>query len=105
MKCTLMNKNKEVMLTEYDSATGVFTSIYDVYNIDYAPYILKSFYFSYTFLFWEFQSYLFRRKSIFTTSFFFLENYVFRFASFSIFENVVYFPFYIFKTWIFMVGV
>ena len=39
MKCTLMNKNKEVMLTEYDSATGVFTSIYDVYNIDYAPYI------------------------------------------------------------------
>ena len=43
MKCTLMNKNKEVMLTEYDSATGVFTSIYDVYNIDYAPYILKSF--------------------------------------------------------------
>lgn len=33
MKCTLMNKNKEVMLTEYDSATGVFTSIYDVYNI------------------------------------------------------------------------
>lgn len=44
MKCTLMNKNKEVMLIEYDSATGVFTSIYDVYNIDYAPYILKSFY-------------------------------------------------------------
>lgn len=44
MKCTLMNKNKEVMLTEYDSATGVFTNIYDVYNIDYAPYILKSFY-------------------------------------------------------------
>ena len=27
MKCTLMNKNKEVMLTEYDSATGVFTKI------------------------------------------------------------------------------
>ena len=44
MKCTLMNKNKEVMLTEYDSATGVFTNIYDVYNIDYAPYILRSFY-------------------------------------------------------------
>ena len=36
MKCTLMNKNKEVMLTEYDSATGVFTNIYDVYNINYA---------------------------------------------------------------------
>lgn len=44
MKCTLINKNKEVMLTEYDSATGVFTNIYDVYNINYAPYILKSFY-------------------------------------------------------------
>ena len=44
MKCTLMNKNKEVMLTEYDSATGVFTTIYKIYNIDYAPYILKSFY-------------------------------------------------------------
>lgn len=44
MKCTLMNKNTEVMLTEYDSATGVFTKVYDVYNINYAPYILKSFY-------------------------------------------------------------
>ena len=44
MKCILMNKNKEVMLTEYDSATGVFTNIYKIYNIDYAPYILKSFY-------------------------------------------------------------
>lgn len=30
MKCTLMNKNKKVMLTEYDSATGVFTNIYDM---------------------------------------------------------------------------
>ena len=44
MKCIFMNKNKEVMLTEYDSATGVFTTIYKIYNIDYAPYILKSFY-------------------------------------------------------------
>ena len=44
MKCTLMNKNTEVILAEYDSATGVFTKVYDVYNIDYAPYILKSFY-------------------------------------------------------------
>ena len=33
MKCTLMNKNKEVILTEYDSATGVFTNIYDVNNL------------------------------------------------------------------------
>ena len=41
MKCIFMNKNKEVMLTEYDSATGVFTTIYKIYNIDYAPYIKK----------------------------------------------------------------
>jgi len=44
MKCTLMNKNKEVLMAEYDSANGVFSRIYEVYNIDYAPYILKSFY-------------------------------------------------------------
>ena len=44
MKVVLMNKNTEVLCAEYDSATGVFTSIIDVYNIDYAPYILKSFY-------------------------------------------------------------
>ncbi len=34
MKCILMNKNKEVMLTEYDSATGVFINVYEVYNGD-----------------------------------------------------------------------
>lgn len=44
MKCILMNKNTEVLLAKYDSATGVFTKIYDVYDINYAPYILKSFY-------------------------------------------------------------
>ena len=44
MKCILMNKDKEVLVTEYDSGVGVFTRIYDVYNIEYAPYILKSFY-------------------------------------------------------------
>lgn len=44
MKCILMNKNTEVLIAEYDSGTGVFTKIYDIYNIDYAPYILKSFY-------------------------------------------------------------
>ena len=41
IKRTLMIKNKEIMLTEYDSAMGVFTKIYEVYNIDYAPCILK----------------------------------------------------------------
>ena len=44
MKCILMNKNVEVLLAEYDSATGVFINVYDVYNINYAPYILTSFY-------------------------------------------------------------
>ena len=44
MKCILMNKNIEVLIVEYDTATGVFTKIYKVKNINYAPYILKSFY-------------------------------------------------------------
>lgn len=44
MKCILMNKNTEVLLTEYESGLGVFTKIIEVYNIDYSPYILKSFY-------------------------------------------------------------
>lgn len=39
-----MNKNTEVLLTEYESGLGVFTKIIEVYNIDYSPYILKSFY-------------------------------------------------------------
>lgn len=43
MKCILMNKNTEILAAEYDSANGVFSEIYEVYNIDYAPYILKSF--------------------------------------------------------------
>lgn len=40
----MMNKNTEVLVAEYDSGTGIFTKIYDVYDINYAPYILKSFY-------------------------------------------------------------
>ena len=44
MKCVLMNKNTEVLLADYDSVTGVFTSVDEVYNIDYAPYILRSYY-------------------------------------------------------------
>ena len=44
MKCILMNKNIEVLVADYDTANGVFSKIYDIYNIDYAPYILKSFY-------------------------------------------------------------
>ena len=44
VKCVLMNKNIEVLIAEYDSAIGGFIKIYDVYDINYAPYILKSFY-------------------------------------------------------------
>ncbi len=44
IKRILMNKNKEVLLVEYDPATSVFTRIYEVKDINYAPYILKSFY-------------------------------------------------------------
>ena len=39
-----MNKNTEVLLTEYDSVSSTFTKIYEVYNIEYAPYILKNLY-------------------------------------------------------------
>ena len=44
MKCILMNKNIEILTAEYDTATSVFTRIYEIKNINYAPYILKSFY-------------------------------------------------------------
>ncbi len=39
-----MNKNQEVLVAEYDSATSGFTKIYEVKDINYAPYILISFY-------------------------------------------------------------
>ena len=44
MKYIFMNKNTEVLLAEYDSGLGVFSKICDIYNINYAPYILKNFY-------------------------------------------------------------
>lgn len=44
MKCILMNKNTEVLIAEYDDAVKVFTKIYKVKNISYAPYILQGFY-------------------------------------------------------------
>lgn len=40
MKCTLMNKEKEVLVAEYNETLKVFTDIYEVKNIDYAPLIL-----------------------------------------------------------------
>ena len=44
MKCILMNKNTEVLIAEYDDAVKVFTKIYEIKNINYAPYILQNFY-------------------------------------------------------------
>ena len=44
MKCILMNKNKEVLVAEYNTVSKFFDRIIEVKNIDYAPYILKSFY-------------------------------------------------------------
>ncbi len=44
MKCVLMNKNTEVLVAEYNEISKFFDKIYEVNNIDYAPYILKSFY-------------------------------------------------------------
>lgn len=34
-----MNKNTKVLSAKYNGANGVFLKIYEVYNIDYAPYI------------------------------------------------------------------
>lgn len=44
MKCTLMNKNTEVLVAEYDVELSAFTKIYEVKNIDYAPLIIKNAY-------------------------------------------------------------
>ena len=42
MKCILMNKNTEVLVAEYKEKLSVFTKIYEIKNIDYAPMILKN---------------------------------------------------------------
>ena len=44
MKCILMNKNTKVLTLEYDSELKVFTEIYEVNNIEYAPIVLKNAY-------------------------------------------------------------
>ena len=44
MKCILMNKNVEVLIAEYNETSKFFDQIYEVKNINYAPYILKSYY-------------------------------------------------------------
>lgn len=42
MKCILMNKNTEILIAEYNEASKYFDYIYEIINIDYAPYIVKS---------------------------------------------------------------
>ena len=44
MKCILMNKNEEVLTAEYQLSLGVFTDIYNVIDINFAPIILKNSY-------------------------------------------------------------
>ena len=44
MRKILMNGVKEVLLAEYNEESKFFDKIYEVYDINYAPYILKSFY-------------------------------------------------------------
>ena len=41
MKCILMNKNTEVLVSEYLDNLGVFSKIYEIKNIDYAPIIIN----------------------------------------------------------------
>ena len=41
MKRILMNKDVEVMTLEYDSISCSFTKIYNVSNMEYAPYIIS----------------------------------------------------------------
>ena len=41
MKCVLMNKNTEVLVLEYNEKVTVFTDIYEIKNLDYAPIIIK----------------------------------------------------------------
>ena len=44
MKCILMNKNTKILITEYNENSNFFDGIYEVINIEYAPYIVKSYY-------------------------------------------------------------
>ena len=39
-----MNKNTKVLQADFDTATSGFTDIIEIYNMDYAPYILKNIY-------------------------------------------------------------
>lgn len=41
MRCILMNKNTPVLEAEYNSGVGVFINVYELFNMDYAPYHLR----------------------------------------------------------------
>ena len=45
MKCILMNKNVEVLVASYNESLKVFTKVYEVKNISYAPLIIFNDYF------------------------------------------------------------
>lgn len=40
MKCRLMNKHTQVALVEYNEDVQAITNIYEITNIEYAPYYL-----------------------------------------------------------------
>lgn len=40
MKCVLMNKDKEVLVAEYNEVLKVFIDVYEIKNIEYAPLII-----------------------------------------------------------------
>ena len=44
MKCILMNRNTEIAVLEYNEVLSGFDKIYEICNIDYAPFILKKYY-------------------------------------------------------------
>lgn len=44
MKCTLMNKNTEVLSVDYNTKLGRFDRMYEIIDINYAPLILKKYY-------------------------------------------------------------
>lgn len=44
MKWILINKNTCALTAEYEQSLGVFTNIYEINNIDFAPIILKNAY-------------------------------------------------------------
>lgn len=44
MKCILMNKNTKILVAEYNENSNFFDEIYEVINIEFAPYIVRSYY-------------------------------------------------------------